>query len=98
MTPLPIHIAAGLLALAAGAVAMAAPKGGSLHRKSGMVFACAMLVVASSAVLIAAVFRPNVVNITTGLTTFYLVSTALLTVRRTVEQARGLLTGLMLSA
>ena len=35
---LPIHIAAGGLALVLGAVALLAKKGGSLHRRSGMLF------------------------------------------------------------
>ena len=36
MTILPIHIAAGVLALVFGYVALFAPKGATLHRKSGM--------------------------------------------------------------
>lgn len=91
-----IHIIAGLLALASGAVALYAAKGSPLHRKSGMAFVIAMLVMTSTAVVMAAFLRPNRVNVIAGLLTFYLVCTALLTVRRPVEQMRGLVTGFML--
>ncbi|MGH8077447.1 MAG: DUF2306 domain-containing protein, partial [Lysobacter sp.] len=93
-----IHIVAGLLALASGALALYAAKGSSLHRKSGMTFVVAMLVMTSSAVLIAAFLRPNKVNVIAGVLTFYLVCTGLLTVRRQVDQMRGLATGFMLMA
>ena len=62
MVLLPIHILAASLALVSGAVAMFARKGGTLHRQSGIVFVVAMLVMASSAVLIAAFLRPNRLN------------------------------------
>jgi uncharacterized membrane protein len=93
-----IHIVAGLLALASGATALFATKGGRLHRRAGMVFVVAMLVMTSSAVVMAAYFRPNRVNVVAGTLTFYLVCTAVLTVRRSVQQARGALTGFMLLA
>ena len=93
-----IHIAAGLLALVAGAVALYAAKGSPLHRKSGMLFVVAMLTMTSTAVFMAAFLRPNRVNVVAGVLTFYLVSTALLTVKRPVEQIRGLATGFMLIA
>jgi uncharacterized membrane protein len=93
-----IHIIAGLLALLSGAVALYAAKGSPLHRKSGMVFVVAMLVMTSSAVTIAAFLRPNPVNVVAGLLTFYLVSTGLLTVRRPVERMRGLTAAFMLMA
>jgi uncharacterized membrane protein len=93
-----LHIIAGLLALASGAMALFAAKGGTLHRRSGMVFVAAMWVMTSSAVLIAAFLSPNRVNVVAGLLTFYLVSTSLLTVRRRVEEARTLITCLMLVA
>ncbi len=93
-----IHIIAGLLALASGATALFATKGAWLHRRAGMIFVAAMLVMTSSAVVMAAFLRPNRVNVVAGMLTFYLVCTAVLTVRRTVEQARGALTGFMLLA
>ena len=94
----PMHIIAGLLAIAAGAIALYAVKGSTLHRKSGMIFAIAMLTMTSSAVTMAAFLRPNIGNVIAGLLTCYLVSTGLLTVLRPVVQARAVLTGLMLVA
>ena len=93
-----IHIAAGLLALVAGAIALYASKGSPLHRRSGMVFGVAMLTMTSSATLMAAFLYPNRVNVVAGLLTFYLVSTGWLAVRRDVAASRHLLTGLMLLA
>ena len=96
MMLLPIHITAGALALVSGALAMLALKGGTLHRKSGMLFVIAMVTMTCSAVVMAAFFSPNRVNVVAGLLTFYLVCTGLLTVRRSVEQARGLMASFML--
>lgn len=93
-----IHIIAGLLSLLAGATALYSAKGSGLHRKSGMVFVIAMIVMTSSAVLIAAFLSPNRVNVVAGTLTFYLVCTGLLTVKRTVEQIRIPSTGFMLLA
>jgi uncharacterized membrane protein len=76
------HILGGSLALAAGFVAVAAPKGAAWHRKSGMVFVYAMLLMATLAVVMA-VFRgvaPGA-NIPAGLVTIYLVVTGLQAVR-----------------
>lgn len=65
-----IHIAAGLLALAVGAVALCATKGSPLHRRSGLVFVFAMLVMSSSGVLMAVFVKPNPVNVMAGSLTF----------------------------
>lgn len=92
------HITAGVLALVFGAMALYAAKGSALHRKSGMAFVVAMLVMTSSAVVMAAFLRPNRVNVIAGVLTFYLVCTGMLTVRRQVAQMRALMTGLMLLA
>ena len=85
-----IHIVAGLLALLAGGVALGAAKGAALHRKSGLVFVGAMIALTTSAFVLAFVFKPNRVNVVAALLTFYLVCTAFLTVRRKVEEMRGL--------
>jgi uncharacterized membrane protein len=45
---LPIHIGAGGLAIVLGAVALSTKKGGTLHRRSGLLFVYAMLVMASA--------------------------------------------------
>ena len=46
---LPIHIAAGGLAIVLGFVALSVKKGGPIHRRSGLLFVCAMLVMGTSA-------------------------------------------------
>jgi uncharacterized membrane protein len=84
-----MHIFAGLLAIAAGGVALAVLKGGKLHRESGMVFVYAMLVMSGMGAVLAALKvvageSPQLqsMNVVAGVLTFYLVTTALLTVRR----------------
>jgi hypothetical protein len=79
----------------AGFIALYSAKGGARHRQSGIVFACAMLVMTGSAVVLATFFSPNRVNVVAGTLTFCLVSTSWLAVRRTVEQSRALIAGFM---
>ncbi len=81
MTILPIHIAAGALALLFGYAALFAFKGGALHRKAGMGFVLAMATMSLSGALIAAV-KPDRGSVIAGLLTFYFVLTGLLTVKR----------------
>lgn len=76
-----IHIAAGVISITSGAIALVAFKGGPLHRRSGMVFVYAMLALTSSAVVIAALLRLNRGNVIAGLLTLYLVVTGLLALR-----------------
>ena len=97
MVLVPIHVTAGLLAIGAGAVALYAVKGEWLHRRSGMAFVIAMLVMASTGAVMAAL-KPDRGTALGGVMVFYIVCTGVLTVRRTVEQSRGLLTSLMLLA
>lgn len=75
-----LHIIAGLSALAAGALALTAFKGGRLHRKSGLVFVVAMLFMSASGAVMATINHQRI-SVVAGILTFYLVSTALLTVR-----------------
>jgi hypothetical protein len=84
-----LHIFAGLLAIAAGGVALAVVKGGRLHRESGAIFVYAMLVMSGMGATLAAMKviagegrQIQSMNVVAGLLTFYLVTTALLTVRR----------------
>ena len=70
---LPIHIAAGGLALVLGAVALLVKKGGPSHRRSGMLFVYAMVVMATTAAILG--------NVVGGLMTLYFVGTALTTIR-----------------
>ncbi len=93
------HISAGGLALAAGYIALYAPKGRTLHRKSGMLFVYAMLVMAFFGALVT-VLRDAVpaLNLAAAVLTAYLVITALITVRPLPPTARWAHTVLMLVA
>jgi uncharacterized membrane protein len=89
-----IHILAGAVALVAGAIALAARKGAWLHRRSGTLFVYAMVTMALLGAAIATIrsAAPSI-NVPAGLTTAYLVVTALTTVRprsswsRTIDRA-----------
>jgi uncharacterized membrane protein len=93
-----VHYVAGLLALLAGFVALYAPKGGRLHRRSGRLFAGAMAVMLGIAAFLAffVVDRPE--NGIGALFTIYLVVTSLLTVTRRVDESRALTAGLAAAA
>jgi uncharacterized membrane protein len=79
---LPIHIAAGGLAIVVGAVALSVKKGGTIHRRSGLLFVYAMLVMGISASILG--LRKGGLtdgNVMVGFLTLYFVGTALTTVR-----------------
>ena len=78
---LPIHIAAGGLAIVLGAVALLVKKGGTIHRRSGLLFVYAMLVMASSAAVLALRNGRDDGNVVAAVLTVYFVGTALTTVR-----------------
>jgi len=78
---LPIHVAAGGLAIVLGAVALSVKKGGTIHRRSGLLFVYAMLVMAGSASIMALRNGISDGNVMAGLMTAYFVGTALTTVR-----------------
>jgi uncharacterized membrane protein len=80
-TLLPIHVAAGGLALVLGAVALFARKGGTIHRRSGLLFVCAMLVMGTSASILGFRKSPTDGNVFAAFMTAYFVGTALTTVR-----------------
>ena len=82
-----LHIIAGLAGLVSGAVALFALKGGRLHRKSGMVFVYTMLFMSASGAAMA-VRNVQRISVVAGILTFYLVITALLTVRRPLQGSR----------
>jgi hypothetical protein len=46
---LPIHVAAGALAIVFGFTALFVKKGGTIHRRGGMLFVYAMLVMGTTA-------------------------------------------------
>ena len=88
---LPIHVAAGGLAMIFGYVALFAKKGGTIHRRSGMFFVCAMLVMATSGSILG--LSKNGAadgNWLGGLMTAYFVGTALTTVRPVSRWTRGI--------
>jgi hypothetical protein len=89
------HILAGALGIVAGFVALYAAKGATVHRKSGMIFVYAMLVLSASGAVMATTVRPNMGNVMAGVLTFYLVLTAVLTVRRPAAGSRWLDLGAM---
>jgi uncharacterized membrane protein len=78
---LPIHIAAGGLAIVLGSVALIVKKGGTFHRRSGMLFVYAMLVMGISASILECLKIPNWTNVLVALLTAYFVGTALTTIR-----------------
>jgi hypothetical protein len=86
---LPIHILAGGLAIILGAVALSVKKGSMLHRRSGLLFVFAMLVMGATAALMG--FLKNGIsdsNVYSGLIVAYFVGTALTTVRPVTRWTR----------
>jgi len=77
-----LHIGGGFIALAAGAVAAFARKGGYVHRKAGTVFVASMLVMATFAAYLAVAVPDQIVNLYISTFAAYLVVTAWMTVRR----------------
>jgi len=78
---LALHLAGGALAIGSGFVALYVAKGATLHRRSGTIFACAMLSMPlTGAAVMAAGGRTSSANVLAGLLTTYLVITALTTV------------------
>jgi uncharacterized membrane protein len=76
-----VHIVAGMVAILSGFAALFVRKGSPLHRITGDVFVVSMLLMASGGAY-RAVVRSQPMNVIAGLFTFYLVSTAWLTMRR----------------
>jgi uncharacterized membrane protein len=96
---LPLHVVAGGLALVFGYTALCAAKGATLHRRSGMLFVCAMVVMSILGALVAALATSGIsVSVVAGLLTFYLVTTGLLTVRVRPQQSRRMDTAAVLFA
>ena len=87
MTLLPVHIVAGLTSIVSGYVAIFALKGATLHRRSGIIFVYAMLVLSASGAAIG-MLKSQRLSAVQGLLTFYLVATALLTVRKRPADSR----------
>lgn len=94
---LAVHITAGALALIFGYTALFAAKGSALHRRSGLVFVYAMLVMATLGAVISAL-RGGEGSVIAGVMTCYLVITALSTVSRPAGWTPRLDVGLMVLA
>ncbi len=82
-----IHIASGSFAVASGYVALFAPKGAPLHRRVGLVFVYAMLLMGVGASVLA-IARGRDSQVGTGLLIAYFVITALTTVREPSATSR----------
>ena len=76
---LPIHVAAGGLAIVLGAVALLVKKGGTAHRRSGALFVWAMLAMGISASVLG--LREGPADVVAALLAAYFVGTAWTTVR-----------------
>jgi len=87
---LPIHIVAGGLAIILGAMALLAPKGGWLHRRSGLLFVFAMLTMGLTGSTLALHKSWTNANVLGGFMSAYFVVTALTTVRPVTAWTRRL--------
>src|SRR5687767_2144122 len=87
---LPIHIVAGMLAIVLGAVALIVKKGGTAHRRSGMLFVYAMIVMGVTASILEFLQRAAVANVVAAILSLYFVGTALTTVRPVSRWTRAI--------
>ena len=78
---LPIHIVAGVLAVVFGFTALFVKKGGTIHRRSGMLFVYAMLIMGTTASILEFMKSAGVTNVVAAILSLYFVGTALTTVR-----------------
>jgi hypothetical protein len=98
MSLTPLHVLCGATGIVSGIVALSASKGARLHRRSGTLFAYAMLVMSLSGAVLA-VGRPGTaMNIPAALVTAYLVTTGLLTVYPRSALSQRIERGAMLTA
>ena len=97
---LAIHVLAGALALVLGYVALYSRKGATLHRRSGMAFVYAMVIMCAGgfALAIAGANNWTAVNASAAVMTLYLVLTSLTTVRPLVTGSRWFHGGALLVA
>lgn len=84
-----LHICAGAISLLSGWAAIAAKKGGPLHKKAGLVFVFSMLFMSASSFVLAYGYSEGLDTLGGGLT-FYLVATGFLTVRRKQEYSQAM--------
>ncbi|MBC8064246.1 MAG: hypothetical protein H7Y17_05410 [Chlorobia bacterium] len=87
---LPIHVAAGALAIILGGVALSVRKGGTIHRRSGMLFVYAMIVMGITASTLEILRGGAVTNLVSALLSVYFVGTAVTTVRPATRWTRAI--------
>jgi uncharacterized membrane protein len=92
-----VHICGGIAAILSGYLSLLVRKGSRLHRISGDVFVISMLFMAGGGAYIALV-KSQPMNVLAGVFTFYLVTTAWLTVKRKANETGLAERGLMLLA
>jgi hypothetical protein len=99
MLLLSIHVLGGAVGILSGAVALFVKKGGKLHRRGGMIFVWAMLIMSTAGAIVAAIdhqnfegrqIPPQWSSVLAASLTFYLVATGLLALRRYSEKYRAL--------
>ncbi|MDP9194433.1 MAG: hypothetical protein M3P06_22265 [Acidobacteriota bacterium] len=87
---LPIHVVAGALAVVFGFAALFVKKGGTIHRRSGMLFVYAMLVMGTTASVLEYLRHADVTNVVAALMSVYFAGTALTTVRPASRWTRAI--------
>ncbi|HYI11642.1 MAG TPA: hypothetical protein VEK57_21470 [Thermoanaerobaculia bacterium] len=87
---LPVHIAAGGLAIVFGFTALFVKKGGTLHRRAGLLFVYAMLVMGTTASILEFVRSAGVTNVVAAILSLYFAGTALTTVRPASRWTRAI--------
>ncbi|MFP5247623.1 MAG: hypothetical protein ACLGH0_13105 [Thermoanaerobaculia bacterium] len=87
---LPIHVVAGGLAIVLGAIALSVRKGGTIHRRAGLLFVYAMIVMGLTASVLGFLDSPSNPNVIGGIMPVYFVATAWTTVRRESPWTRGI--------
>jgi hypothetical protein len=95
---LPVHIVAGGLAIVLGGTALAVPKGGTLHRRSGLLFVYAMLTMGIIGSILAMLQSLTNSNVLGGFMSAYFVVTALTAVRPATVWTRRLNSGALVVA
>jgi hypothetical protein len=95
---LPFHVVAGAIAILSGFIALFVRKGSRVHRKSGLIFAGAMIVMSLSGAMLAIGRLGVEVNVPAGLVTAYLVVTAFLTVQPPSTRTHAMERGAMFAA
>jgi uncharacterized membrane protein len=85
---LTIHVAAGALAVVLGFTALFVKKGGTIHRRSGLLFVYAMLAMGTTASILEFFRSAGVTNVVAAVLSTYFAGTALTTVRPATRWTR----------